>query len=227
MKGKAVMVTGGGGSIGSEICDRVATFGASRLLMIENSEPALYAVTEALAERAPTPSSKVASRTFVIANGCMRLMNEFKPDIVFHAAALQARADSRARLGRRRQDQHFGSVNVADAALASGAEAMVMISTDKAIEPVSMLGLTKRFAEMYCQALDHEFAVTVGWQAADAADFGAVRQCAGIERIGGAEIQGADRGRRPGHGHPSGHGQVFHDHPGSLRSGDHRGHARA
>ncbi|MGA8902342.1 polysaccharide biosynthesis protein, partial [Bradyrhizobium sp.] len=52
----------------------------------------------------------------------------------------------------------FGSVNVADAAFAAGAEAMVMISTDKAIEPVSMLGLTKRFAEMYCQALDHDLA---------------------------------------------------------------------
>jgi FlaA1/EpsC-like NDP-sugar epimerase len=52
----------------------------------------------------------------------------------------------------------FGSINVADAALAAGAEAMVMISTDKAIEPVSMLGLTKRFAEMYCQALDHDLA---------------------------------------------------------------------
>jgi O-antigen biosynthesis protein WbqV len=52
----------------------------------------------------------------------------------------------------------FGSVNVADAALAAGAEAMVMISTDKAIEPVSMLGLTKRFAEMYCQALDDDLA---------------------------------------------------------------------
>src|SRR2546430_16939211 len=49
-----------------------------------------------------------------------------------------------------------GAVNVADAALAAGAERVVMISTDKAIEPVSMLGLTKRFAEMYCQALDHE-----------------------------------------------------------------------
>ena len=52
VKGKAVIVTGGGGSIGSEICDRVATFGAARLLVIENSEPALYAVTEALAARA-------------------------------------------------------------------------------------------------------------------------------------------------------------------------------
>ena len=69
VKGKAVIVTGGGGSIGSEICDRVATFGASRLLVIENSEPALYAVTEALAERgdrrrrsrAALPISAIAS----------------------------------------------------------------------------------------------------------------------------------------------------------------------
>ena len=56
----------------------------------------------------------------------------------------------------------FGSINVADAALAAGAKAMVMISTDKAIEPVSMLGLTKRFAEMYCQALDHDLASQAG-----------------------------------------------------------------
>jgi FlaA1/EpsC-like NDP-sugar epimerase len=56
----------------------------------------------------------------------------------------------------------FGSINVADAALAAGAAAMVMISTDKAIEPVSMLGLTKRFAEMYCQALDHDPAIQGG-----------------------------------------------------------------
>jgi O-antigen biosynthesis protein WbqV len=56
----------------------------------------------------------------------------------------------------------FGTVNVADAALAAGAAAMIMISTDKAIEPVSMLGLTKRFAEMYCQALDHELVAHPG-----------------------------------------------------------------
>jgi FlaA1/EpsC-like NDP-sugar epimerase len=56
----------------------------------------------------------------------------------------------------------FGSINVADASLAAGAEAIVMISTEKAIEPVSKLGLTKRFAEMYCQALDHDLASQPG-----------------------------------------------------------------
>ena len=85
-----------------------------------------------------------------------RLMEEFRPDIVFHAAALKHVPILERDWSEGVKTNIFGSVIVADAALAAGAKAMVMISTDKAIEPVSMLGLTKRFAEMYCQALDHE-----------------------------------------------------------------------
>jgi O-antigen biosynthesis protein WbqV len=88
----------------------------------------------------------------------MRLMAEFQPDIVFHAAALKHVPILERDWSEGVKTNIFGSVNVADAALAAGAKAMVMISTDKAIEPVSMLGLTKRFAEMYCQALDHDLA---------------------------------------------------------------------
>ena len=158
VKGKAVIVTGGGGSIGSEICDRVVTFGAARLLVIENSEPALYAVTEALA--AHDGSAVIEGRVADIRDRerIQRLMNEFKPDIVFHAAALKHVPILERDWSEGVKTNIFGSVNVADAALAAGAGAMVMISTDKAIEPVSMLGLTKRFAEMYCQALDHDLA---------------------------------------------------------------------
>jgi FlaA1/EpsC-like NDP-sugar epimerase len=160
VKDKSVIVTGGGGSIGSEICERVVTFGAARLLVVENSEPALYAVTETL-----------AARTSVVIDGriadirdrerILRLMIEFKPNIVFHAAALKHVPILERDWSEGVKTNIFGTVNVADAALASGAEAMVMISTDKAIEPVSMLGLTKRFAEMYCQALDHDLAARV------------------------------------------------------------------
>ena len=87
----------------------------------------------------------------------MGLIAQFKPDIVFHAAALK-----HVPLLERDWDEGiktnvFGSINVADAAAAAGAAAMVMISTDKAIEPVSVLGATKRLAEMYCEALDKEF----------------------------------------------------------------------
>jgi FlaA1/EpsC-like NDP-sugar epimerase len=158
VKGKAVIVTGGGGSIGSEICDRVATFGAARLLVLEHSEPALYAVTETLTAR--QTSAVIEGRIADIRDRerIMRLMAEFKPDIVFHAAALKHVPILERDWSEGVKTNIFGSVNVADAALAAGAKAMVMISTDKAIEPVSMLGLTKRFAEMYCQALDHDLA---------------------------------------------------------------------
>jgi len=158
IRGKAILVTGGGGSIGAEICDRVISFGASRLLIIENSEPALYAVMEALT--AQETIGKVEGRIADIRdmNRIRRLMQEFKPDIVFHAAALKHVPILERDWSEGVKTNVFGSINVADAAIAAGAEAMVMISTDKAIEPVSMLGLTKRFAEMYCQALDRELA---------------------------------------------------------------------
>ena len=156
VEGKAVIVTGGGGSIGSEICERVATFGAARLLVIENSEPALYAVTEALAARKSGPVIEGRIADIRDRERVMHLMSEFRPDIVFHAAALKHVPILERDWSEGVKTNIFGSVNVADAALAAGAEAMVMISTDKAIEPVSMLGLTKRFAEMYCQALDHD-----------------------------------------------------------------------
>jgi FlaA1/EpsC-like NDP-sugar epimerase len=155
---KAVIVTGGGGSIGSEICARVATFGAARLLVIENSEPALYAVMESLAERASSVVIEGRIADIRDRERILRLMKEFKPNIVFHAAALKHVPILERDWSEGVKTNIFGSVNVADAALAAGAEAMVMISTDKAIEPVSMLGLTKRFAEMYCQALDHDLA---------------------------------------------------------------------
>ena len=154
--GKAAVVTGGGGSIGAVICDRLVTFGIDRLLVIDNSEPALHAVLESLKNAKAKVDGRIADirdRERVI-----RLVKTFKPDIVFHAAALK-----HVPLLERDWDEGiktnvFGSINVADAAVAAGAAGMVMISTDKAIEPISMLGATKRFAEMYCHALDADFA---------------------------------------------------------------------
>ena len=158
VRGKSIIVTGGGGSIGAEICDRIVTFGAARLLVIENSEPALHAVAEMLA--AKQAAAKIEGRLADIRDRdrIFRLMADFRPDIVFHSAALKHVPLLEQDWGEGVKTNVFGSVNVADAAAAAGAAAMVMISTDKAIEPVSVLGASKRFAEMYCQALDSEFA---------------------------------------------------------------------
>jgi O-antigen biosynthesis protein WbqV len=84
-------------------------------------------------------------------------MAAFKPDIVFHAAALKHVPILERDWDEGVKTNVLGSINVADAAAAAAATAMVMISTDKAIEPVSMLGATKRLAEMYCEALDADF----------------------------------------------------------------------
>jgi FlaA1/EpsC-like NDP-sugar epimerase len=154
IRGSSAVVTGGGGSIGAEICDRLVTFGIARLLVIENSELALHAVLEALA--AKKASAAIDGRIADIRDRdrIMRLIKDFKPDILFHAAALKHVPILERDWDEGVKTNVLGSVNVADAAHAGGARAMVMISTDKAIEPISVLGATKRFAEMYCQALD-------------------------------------------------------------------------
>jgi len=158
VKGKSIIVTGGGGSIGGEICDRIVTFGASRVLVIENSEPALHAILETLGRK--RTGAVIEGRLADIRDRARisRLMSDFRPDIVFHAAALKHVPLLEQDWEEGVKTNVFGSVNVADAAAAAGATAMVMISTDKAIEPVSVLGASKRFAEMYCQALDNDFA---------------------------------------------------------------------
>ncbi|HEU5274876.1 MAG TPA: nucleoside-diphosphate sugar epimerase/dehydratase [Xanthobacteraceae bacterium] len=154
VKGVSAIVTGGGGSIGAEVCERLVTFGVARLLVIENSEPALHAVLETLA--AKKTAAAVEGRIADIRDRArvLRLVKDFRPDILFHAAALKHVPILERDWDEGVKTNVFGSVNVADAALAVGARAMVMISTDKAIEPISVLGATKRFAEMYCQALD-------------------------------------------------------------------------
>jgi O-antigen biosynthesis protein WbqV len=170
IKGKAVVVTGGGGSIGAEICDRVVNFGAARLLILENSESALHGVLERLAAKSGNKSGNKSDNKPHSESGATlvegriadvrdreriaRLIKQAEPHLVFHAAALKHVPIVEREWDEGIRTNVFGSVNVADAAAAAGAEAMVMISTDKAIEPVSVLGATKRLAEMYCQALD-------------------------------------------------------------------------
>jgi O-antigen biosynthesis protein WbqV len=157
VSGRAIVVTGGGGSIGAEICDRIVTFGASRLLVVENSEPALHAALEMLDMK--QSAAEITGRIADIRDRerIFGLIANFKPDIVFHAAALKHVPILERDWDEGIKTNVFGSINVADAAAAAGASAMVMISTDKAIEPVSVLGATKRLAEMYCEALDKDF----------------------------------------------------------------------
>jgi O-antigen biosynthesis protein WbqV len=125
---------------------------------LENSEPALHAVQESLA--AKQLQTHIDGRIADVRDRkrIFRLLKEFKPGRRVSRRRAEAGSISGTRLGRRRQNQRVRFGQRRRCRVAAGAAAMVMISTDKAIEPVSVLGATKRFAEMYCQALDTEFA---------------------------------------------------------------------
>lgn len=174
LKGKRVIVTGGGGSIGSEICLRCAAFGAAEILIVESSEPALFQITEQLgaqehATRVSGVLADVRDRARITP-----LFAAFAPDIVVHAAALKHVPYLEADWSEGIKTNIFGSVNVTDAAIAANAGTFVLISTDKAIEPVSMLGATKRFAEMYAQSRDAEFVAAAAGMRLVAVRFGNV-----------------------------------------------------
>jgi FlaA1/EpsC-like NDP-sugar epimerase len=156
IKGKRCVVTGGGGSIGGEICHRLVAYEAAAILILENAELALHTITEDLSI---TPHDTVLSGHIVDVRDAARLEQlicAFAPDIVFHAAALKHVPYLEQDWAEGVKTNVFGSVNVAEAAIKARASCMVMISTDKAIQPVSMLGATKRFAEMATESLDRE-----------------------------------------------------------------------
>ncbi|GJE73608.1 polysaccharide biosynthesis protein [Methylorubrum suomiense] len=160
LAGARVVVTGGGGSIGSEICARAVAFGASALLVIENSEPALHGVLNSPALLQAEAEVQGAIADIRDAERLGAVIAAFRPTYVFHAAALKQVPYLERDWAEGIKTNVFGSINVAAATVAAGARALVMISTDKAIEPVSQLGVTKRFAEMVAQAHDAEQAGT-------------------------------------------------------------------
>ncbi|KPF70715.1 capsular biosynthesis protein [Bosea sp. AAP35] len=174
LKDKRVIVTGGGGSIGSEICLRCAAFGAAELLIVESSEPALFQVTEQLIAQAHETIVSGALADVRDRDRITPLFTAFRPDIVIHAAALKHVPYLEADWSEGIKTNIFGSVNVTDAAIAAQAKTFVLISTDKAIEPVSMLGATKRFAEMYAQSRDAEFVAAAAGMRLVAVRFGNV-----------------------------------------------------
>lgn len=151
---RVVVVTGAGGSIGSEIVRQVAGYRPERLVLVDSSEYALYQIDLSLAREAPAVRRRAVLADVRDRAGIAALMRNERPAIVFHAAALKHVPLVEANVAAGVATNVIGTRNVADAAVAAGADAVVMISTDKAIRPTSVMGATKRVAEAYCQALD-------------------------------------------------------------------------
>jgi FlaA1/EpsC-like NDP-sugar epimerase len=149
--GRTVVVTGAGGSIGSEICRIVARYNPGKLVFVERSENALFEIDRQIARRHPTLARRAALHDVVDAEATLALFREEEPDIVFHAAAHKHVPMMEDHPGLAIDNNLFGTKSAVDAAIAVGAERFVMVSTDKAVHPTSIMGSTKRLAELYVQ----------------------------------------------------------------------------
>ncbi len=154
VKGKCVMVTGAGGSIGSELVRQICAFAPSRVVLSDNSEFALYSVDLETSETAPRVSRYAQYLDVRDAKRVFRAMETHRPDLVFHAAALKHVPIVEDNVLDGIETNVQGTINVADACVEQGVGVMVLISTDKAVNPTSVMGATKRIAESYCQNLD-------------------------------------------------------------------------
>jgi FlaA1/EpsC-like NDP-sugar epimerase len=149
--GRVVAVTGAGGSIGSELCRIIARFNPGKLLMVERSENALFEVDRQIARRHPSLVRRAALHDVVDAQATLELFREEEPDIVFHAAAHKHVPMMEDHPALAIDNNVFGTQSVVDASVAVGAERFVLISSDKAVNPTSIMGSTKRLAELYVQ----------------------------------------------------------------------------
>ena len=152
--GRRVLVTGAGGSIGSELARQLAAHAPSELLLLDNSEFALWRIDLELSERHQDLPRRTVIADVRDAPRIRALMNELRPELVFHAAALKHVPMVEANRLEGLRTNTLGTRIVADAAAESGTGLMVLISTDKAVNPGSVMGASKRVAEMYAQALD-------------------------------------------------------------------------
>ncbi len=158
LAGKRVMVTGAGGSIGSEICRQIARFAPANLILLDRAEGLLFEVDRELRQRwlglEITPVIADVGDEARIGQVFSRL----KPQVVFHCAAHKHVPLMEANPGEAVKNNVLGTKTVADAALHHRAAAFVMVSTDKAVNPTSVMGATKRCAELYVQHLADQVA---------------------------------------------------------------------
>jgi len=147
LTGRRILVTGAGGSIGSELCRQIHAFHPSALIMLEHDESALHAVQLSIEGHALLDSADLALADIRDQRRLREVFAQQRPDVVFHAAALKHLPLMESNPGEALQSNVWGTLNVLEAARSVGVERFINISTDKAADPTSVLGWSKRIAE--------------------------------------------------------------------------------
>ncbi len=156
LKGRVVMVTGAGGSIGSELCRQILRFAPTQLIAFEFSEYAMYTLTEELRDKFPERSVAPIIGDAKDSLLLDQVMQRYAPYIVFHAAAYKhVPLMEELNAWQAVRNNVLGTYRVGRAAIRWGTKHFVLISTDKAVNPTNVMGASKRLAEMACQALQH------------------------------------------------------------------------
>lgn len=154
LSGKRLLITGAGGSIGSELARLCAALEPSCLILMDRAENPLFEIDREIKARFPQVSRQTVLHDVVDAEATLRRLVALRPDVVFHAAAHKHVPMMEDHPGAAITNNLFGTKSIADAALAVGAERFVMVSTDKAVHPTSVMGATKRLAELYIRSLN-------------------------------------------------------------------------
>lgn len=154
LKGRTILVTGAGGSIGSELCRQIARLGPARLVLLENSEYNLYAIEHELRRQFVQIPFEIVLGDVCDETVVERLFAQFRPEVVFHAAAYKHVPMLEYQVRQAVRNNVLGTRAVALAADRFGCSEFVMISTDKAVNPANVMGASKRLAEIFCQNLN-------------------------------------------------------------------------
>lgn len=155
VSGKTVLVTGGGGSIGSELCRQIATYKPKKLVILDIYENNAYAIQQELLHDFPELSLDVMIGSVRDKNRIDALFEKYRPDIVYHAAAHKHVPLMEMSPNEAIKNNVFGTLNVVEAADRYKAETFVLISTDKAVNPTNIMGASKRICEMIVQMYSH------------------------------------------------------------------------
>lgn len=154
LAGRTILVTGGGGSIGAELCRQLARIGPAQLLVFDQSEHNLFLIEQELRARFPRLPLQARLGDVCDAAGVQALMAAARPEIVFHAAAYKHVPMLQGQVREAVRNNVAGTRVVAEAARAHGCREFVLISTDKAVNPTSVMGMCKRVAEMLCEQVN-------------------------------------------------------------------------